>query len=130
MNANTFVNNANGVGRQLYRFMTVGYNFSGPIYVPGKFNTNKDKLFIFLSNEWNRSKQPGTLQQLTVPTAAQRGGDFSNTRDAAGVLRLQVLGLGPLDRQAFTHTLVQPREDRGDPGLEGRVAHGRRSPRA
>ena len=87
MNANTFINNANGVPRQLYRYMTAGYNFSGPIYIPRKFNSDRNRLFFFMAHEWNHSKTPGTLQQLTVPTADQRCGDFSNTRDAAGVLQ-------------------------------------------
>ena len=88
MNANTFVNNANGIPRQTYRYMTLGYNIGGPIYIPKKFNANKDHLFFFMSQEWNRAKTPGTLQQITVPTAQQRMGDFSNTRDGAGVLQV------------------------------------------
>lgn len=87
MNANTFTNNYFGIQRQPYRYMTAGYTLGGPIYIPGKFNRNKDKLFGFMSQEWNRSFTPGTLHQITVPTAAQRDGDFSNTRDAAGVLQ-------------------------------------------
>jgi len=88
MNANTFVNNASGVPRQLYRYMTAGYNFSGPVFIPRKFNSDRNKLFFFIANEWNHSKTPGTLQQLTVPTPQQRLGDFSNTRDAANVLQV------------------------------------------
>jgi hypothetical protein len=87
MNANTFVNNTNRIPRQIYRYMTLGYNLSGPIYIPKKFNTSRDRLFFFMSEEWNRAKTPGTLQQITVPTVAQRQGDFSNTRDGAGVLQ-------------------------------------------
>ena len=49
MNANTFVNNATGVPRQIYRYMTLGYNVGGPIYIPGKFNRDKEKLFFFAS---------------------------------------------------------------------------------
>ena len=85
MNANDFVNNANGRQRQLYRFMTAGYTVGGPIYIPGKFNRNKDKVFGFMSHEWNRSFVPNTLRQITVPTDAERAGDFSATRDGAGV---------------------------------------------
>jgi len=87
MNANTFINNFSGIPIQAYRFMTAGYTLGGPIYVPGHFNRNKDKLFGFFSNEWNRSFTPGALRQITVPTAAERSGDFSNTRDGAGVLQ-------------------------------------------
>jgi hypothetical protein len=85
MNANTFTNNFSGIPIQPYRFMTAGWTFGGPIYIPRKFNTHKDKLFGFMSQEWNRNLIPNTLRQITVPTAAQRTGDFSNTRNGAGV---------------------------------------------
>ena len=37
-----------------------------------------------MSQEWNRSITPNCMQ-ITVPTAAERTGDFSLTHDAAGV---------------------------------------------
>jgi hypothetical protein len=103
MNANTSINNATGVQRQVYRFMTAGYNFSGPIYVPHKFNSDREKLFFFIANEWNHSKVPGTLQQLTVPTAAERLGDFSQTKDAAGV---PVIIRDPLTNAPFSGNMI------------------------
>jgi hypothetical protein len=95
MNANTFTNNAqpvliNGTAAApfpIYRYMDAGWTIGGPIYIPGKVNKNKDKLFGFISQEWNHNIIPGTVHQVTVPTAAQRIGDFSNTRDAGGVLQ-------------------------------------------
>jgi hypothetical protein len=94
MNANTFVNNAQPVKNNngvlaapfpIYRYLDAGFTVGGPIYVPGKVNKNKDKLFGFMSLEWNHNIIPNAVHQITVPTAAQRGGDFSNTVDAAGV---------------------------------------------
>ena len=94
MNANTFVNNASPVtdslGRQvaqfpIYRFMTLGYDVGGPIYIPGKFNSSKQKLFFFVSHEWNRQTTPNAPRQITVPTALERSGDFSLTKDAGGI---------------------------------------------
>jgi hypothetical protein len=87
MNANTFTNNQSGLQRPAYRFMTAGYTAGGPIYIPGKMNTSKDRLFGFMSHEWNRQFTPPPLRRITVPTAAERGGDFSNTRDAAGIIQ-------------------------------------------
>ena len=82
MNANTFLNNAQPVKDPLtgkvaapfpiYRFLDAGWTFGGPIYIPGVLNKNKDKLFGFMSQEWNHNIIPGTLRQITVPTAAQR----------------------------------------------------------
>jgi hypothetical protein len=87
MNANTWLNNYNGIQRPAYRYMTAGYTLGGPVFIPKHFNTGKDKLFFFFSHEWNRSFTPAALRQITVPTAAERSGDFSNTRDGAGVLQ-------------------------------------------
>src|SRR5262245_39659864 len=84
-NANSFTNNRQGIPRQLYRFMTLGYNVGGPIYIPGKFNADKQKFFFFMSHEWGRQKTPNTPRRVTVPTAAERAGDFSQTRDGAGI---------------------------------------------
>ena len=86
MNANTFTNNISGIQLPLYRFMDAGWTLGGPIYIPGVLKT-KDKLFGFMSQEWQHNIIPGTLHQITVPTAAQRTGDFSNTRDATGALQ-------------------------------------------
>ena len=87
MNANTFINNFNNIQRQAYRFTTAGFTAGGPIYIPGKFNSSKDKLFGFMSQEWGRSFTPGALRQITLPTALERAGNFSNTRDASGVIQ-------------------------------------------
>ncbi len=93
MNANTFVNNAtpvpnnNGIPAApfpIYRYKTFGYDVGGPIYIPGKFNTSKQKLFFFLSHEFNRQTTPNAAKQLTVPTALERTGNFSLTKDASG----------------------------------------------
>jgi hypothetical protein len=87
MNANSFTNNISSIPRPIYRYMDAGWTLGGPIYIPKLLNRNKDKLFGFMSQEWNHNIIPGTLHQITLPTAAQRTGDFSNTRDAAGVLQ-------------------------------------------
>lgn len=86
LNANTFFNNANGVAKPRYRFTTGGYTFGGPIFWPGKFNTNRDKLFFFFSEEFIRAESPQPLRQVTMPTALERAGDFSQTLDQNGRL--------------------------------------------
>jgi hypothetical protein len=76
-NANSFTNNRSGVPRQIYRFMTAGYNVGGPIH--------REKLFFFVSHEWGRQRVPPAPRRITVPTAAERAGDFSQSRDSAGI---------------------------------------------
>lgn len=84
LNANSWRNNMDGRQRQLYRFDFVGFNIGGPAYIPGKFNTNKDKFFFFIGHEWQNQLSPNSLRNVTVPTQAQRNGDFSATTEADG----------------------------------------------
>ena len=84
-NANSFTNNQKGTPIQIYRFLTAGYDIGGPIYIPGKLNSDKQKLFFFMSHEWGRQRTPPAPRRITVPTALERAGDFSQTRDGAGV---------------------------------------------
>jgi hypothetical protein len=54
-----------------------GYTFGGPIYIPGKYNTNKDKTFFFWSQSWRRFRESEVVD-YGVPTIRQRQGDFSD----------------------------------------------------
>jgi Carboxypeptidase regulatory-like domain/TonB-dependent Receptor Plug Domain len=58
------------------RFFQAGGSFGGPIRIPHLYNGH-DKSFFFFN--YDRTIQPqSTLVTETVPTAAQRTGDFSN----------------------------------------------------
>ena len=49
LKANGFFQNRRGTPKPIYRFNSGGYSIGGPFYIPGKFNTNRDKLFFFFS---------------------------------------------------------------------------------
>jgi len=83
-NAKRFIDNKLGLPKGPYRYNTFGGNLGGPITWPGKFNTNKDKLFFFFSGEILRNRSPNTPSQVHVPTAAERQGDFSKSVDSKG----------------------------------------------
>ena len=72
----------------VYRFGTFGLAVGGPIYIPGHFNSDKRKLFFFYSMEDWWTKLPQGISRVTVPTAAERIGDFSQSLDQAGNLRV------------------------------------------
>ena len=86
LNSNEFFANRNGVKRPLYRYNVGGYTFGGPFAIPGKFTRWRDKLFFFIGQEFSNLTQPGSLQNVTVPTALERQGDFSQTLDVSGKL--------------------------------------------
>ncbi len=86
LNANDFFSNRNGVRRPRYRYNTLGATIGGPIYVPGKWNRDRNKLFGFYNIEQWLQSVPGAVNQITMPSAAERVGDFSNTLDVSGKL--------------------------------------------
>lgn len=53
-----------------------GFNVSGPFYIPGKFNSDKSKVFWYWGTEWVRYRFTDT-NSMTVPSVAMRQGDFS-----------------------------------------------------
>ena len=61
----------------LYRRNDFGFTVGGPIYIPGKYNSNKQKTFFFFSQEFRYEKTPVDYNQA-VPSNAERSGDFSD----------------------------------------------------
>jgi len=80
-NANNYFNNQVGAPKPRYRYNTWNYNIGGPIYIPGKFNTGRDKLFFFWNQEFWPLKSGTALQRITVPTDQEVAGDFSQSVD-------------------------------------------------
>jgi hypothetical protein len=85
-NANNFNNNRLGILKALTRYNTIGGVLGGPVYIPGKFNANRDKLFFFVSREDWRITLPGPILNATLPTELERQGNFSQSFDQNGAL--------------------------------------------
>lgn len=73
--SNNFFNNKAGLGNPVTHYNQFGATIGGPVVLPKIFN-GKDKLFWFVGWESIRGSQPNTTF-MTVPTAKQRTGDFS-----------------------------------------------------
>jgi hypothetical protein len=69
-----------------YKKNDFGFTFGGPIFIPGHYNTNKQKTFFFVSEEWRRDRVPSTtfFSSTTVPSLAERAGNFSGDCPASG----------------------------------------------
>ena len=78
LNATNFFVNRAGAKKPRYRFNTYGANLGGPVPKWG------DKLFFFYSMEAPLVNRPGPLRNWTMPTEAERRGDFSQTLDSQG----------------------------------------------
>lgn len=82
LNANDFFNNRGGLPKPQFRYDTIGGTLGGPVFIPGRFNVKRDKLFFFFAHETWRARQPFSgVRQVTVPTPLERAGDFSQTFD-------------------------------------------------
>jgi hypothetical protein len=77
-NANSTPVNA-ATRKSTYRYNTDGFTLGGPVYIPKRWNTQKEKLFFFASEEHQNNKAGGGNRNLTVPTALERAGDFSKS---------------------------------------------------
>ena len=82
--ANTWLNNREGVPKPKTSRNDSGYTFGGPVYFPG-FNESKRKLFFFWNQEYQRRSNPAGVRQTRVPTDLERRGDFSQSVDSSGV---------------------------------------------
>jgi hypothetical protein len=67
---------------QPFRFNQFGGNIGGPIFIPGKFNSDRSKLFFFWAEEFTRRREDSTATR-TVPTQAMRNGDLSTLLSAS-----------------------------------------------
>jgi len=86
LNANTWTRNANPLTEHItapVNYNQFGFNLGGPVYIPGKFNTSKSKVFFYWGDEWLKyhfvesGSTVGSAGLLTVPTMKMREGDFS-----------------------------------------------------
>ncbi len=88
-NANTWTRNTNSFTAYVapMKYNQFGYNLGGPFYIPGKFNTDKKKVFFYWGEEWVKyhfvesGSSVGSAGLLTVPTLKMRAGDFSELLD-------------------------------------------------
>ena len=86
LNANDFFANRAGQERAPFRFNQYGGTVGGPVFIP-KFYDGRNRTFFFTNVEIVRFSQ-GVAFTGTMPTALQKAGNFSETRNAAGALTL------------------------------------------
>jgi hypothetical protein len=88
-----------------------GFDIGGPIYIPGHYNTDKNKTFFFWSEEWAKYRQGVVLSPL-APSARMRTGDFSECDPKSPNANSVIISQGcnvpvnPLTGQAFSGDVV------------------------
>jgi len=99
-NANSFFNNRIGRPETPYRYTTAGVTIGGPLKVP---KVPRNKLFFFASSEQIRELRPKDIQYVTMPTALERQGDFSQSLNSSG---RPITVKDPLTGQQFPGSII------------------------
>ena len=84
LNANDFFSNRSGLKKGEFHQDTYGGSLGGPVNFPKVYH-GRDRTFFFFNYEGTQLRQGGNTTNV-VPTAAQRGGDFSQTTNSKGQL--------------------------------------------
>ena len=83
LNAQSWTLNRLGVHKEVTNRHHYGFSVGGPVEIPHVYNGH-DRTFFFFDYEGRREKNPLSLAPMTVPTLAERQGDFSGIMNAAG----------------------------------------------
>jgi hypothetical protein len=113
LDANTWSRNASGNARLSTvpprKVNQFGGSIGGPIFIPGRFNTDKKKLFFFAAEEWVYRRQENTIT-ATVPSLAMRNGDFSELLSTNNVFfpgRARIV-TDPVTSAPFPNNVIPP----------------------
>ena len=83
LNANNYFSNQAGRPRQEYRYNIGSYYIGGPVVLP-KIYRGKKNLFFFFNQEFQNQVVSYSVNEVTVPTALERTGDFSQSVNTNG----------------------------------------------
>src|SRR5438034_8118479 len=91
-NANDYFRKVTNLPKPLYRINISGYTVGGPVVIPGIVDSrdkggSKKKMFFFASQEYTDDARPTTTTRNNMPTALEKGGDFSQTRITSGAIQ-------------------------------------------
>src|SRR5690606_26238047 len=109
-NSNTWAREQNGEAKAVSKNRTWGYSVGGPVGRPGGDN----KLFFFYSHEYRPSQGGGEIDRHRLPSALERQGDFSQTRDNNG--RLIAPLRSPITGELYENNVI-PASEQYAPGL-------------
>ena len=101
LNANNFQTNLAGGQKPPIHFNEYGGTFGGPVWIPKLYN-GRQKTFFFVSFDGTRNQDP-RFSIRSVPTALERGGDFSQsfTTNQGTRFPIQVYDPQSIDSRGF-----------------------------
>jgi hypothetical protein len=106
LDANSWTRNRAGQPREARKYNQFGYIFSGPAYIPNRWNSDRNKLFFLWSQEWVRFRREET-SIITVPSLLMRNGDFSELLNPSNSFFNRVRTVNDPDtRQPFPNNVI------------------------
>ena len=84
-NENSWTNQKNGDPKTKSDQQIYGYTIGGPVVIP-KIYDGHNKLFFFYAHEYRPSTSGRGVTRFRFPSALERAGDFSQSRDQNGAL--------------------------------------------
>lgn len=110
LDANTWVRNAantfDSTRPAPFRFHQPGFSLGGPVFVPGRLNAKREKLFFFVSEEWISYRQEKTGSAI-VPSLPMRSGNFSELLNPANpFFRRAITVRDPLANAPFPNNII------------------------
>ena len=88
-----------------FSYNQFGFNIGGPVIIPGRFNTGRDKMFFFVAEEWIRWRRVETTTNV-VPTEKMRNGDFSELLGPSTFFSSARLVRDPITGQPFPGNII------------------------
>jgi hypothetical protein len=88
-NANDYFRRVTNQAKPLYNVNIYGYSAGGPLIIPKLHDTRKTekKTYFFVSQEYTDDERPSQVVRSNLPTARERAGDFSDTRQSDGTVQ-------------------------------------------
>src|SRR5665213_755209 len=104
LGANLYFNDRNGTKKAVFHYNQYGLTVGGPVMIPKLYN-GRNKLFFFFAWEGLKDRTPiSTI--LSVPTDAERQGDFSALLTGGVTYQLYQPNTGTLSGGSFSRTPI------------------------
>lgn len=88
-NANDYLRKKEGAEKPFFEVNISGYSLGGPVVIPKLIDSrsSEKKVYFFVSQEFVDDIRPTAVFRTNLPTAAERNGDFSQTRLPNGTIQ-------------------------------------------
>src|SRR5262245_2093267 len=109
-NKNDFFRIKQGNAKPFFEVNISGYSIGGPVIIPKMMDsrTSQKKTYFFLSQEFTDDVRPTDVSRTNLPTALERGGDFSKTILTTGASTASANGIMQTIIDPATRTNANP----------------------